>query len=44
LRQFLRYAPTLCTRMVTERETEFRPRSFVCSAAFGYDERLSSIE
>jgi hypothetical protein len=44
LRQFLRYTPSLCTRMVTERETEFRPRSFVCSAAFGYDERLSSIE
>jgi hypothetical protein len=30
--------------MVTERETEFRPHPFVCLAAFGYDERLSSIE
>src|SRR6202041_3448211 len=36
--------PSPCTRMVTERETEFCPPSFVCSAAFGYDERLSSIE
>jgi len=28
--------------MVTEQETEFCPSLFVCSAAFGYDERLSS--
>src|SRR5215469_5343027 len=42
LRQFVRYAPSLCTRMVTEQETEFCPSLFVCSAAFGYDERLSS--
>jgi hypothetical protein len=44
MRQFLRSAPSLRTRMVAEREMEFRSLSFVCSLAFGYDERLSSIE
>jgi len=44
MRQFLRSAPSLRTRMVAEQEMEFRSLSFVCSLAFGYDERLSSIE
>jgi hypothetical protein len=43
LRQFLRSAPLLSTRMVAERETEFSFELVCLSRAFGYDERLSLI-